>query len=205
MQKLHLSVHLIIFCVVIHYFHSVYAKNGSTKDLQPHNNEDVTTPSSEWLEYQRERFSNAKDVETLRKMLDPASKLLETKIQLDSPIGTPSIQSPVKQGEAKLEKENVYTGAMVEQVPNEPKHNEEMHIEENADENDERRRSKVENTNMLSHVIKGIQYPTLRGFINFLKTAQRRWVTQSKLTFEQKLNKLKRLKNKMMHLIGKNK
>lgn len=201
MLKLHLSGSLILFCIIIHYFYGAYANNGSTKDLQPHNAEPATTPSPEWLEYQRERFSNAKDVETLRKMLDPASKLLETKGQPDVRTGISSIQKSENQVAAKIKEENIYTGATVEQVPNESKHNEEMLVEENSDENAERR-SKVENTNTLSHVIKGIQYPTLRGFINFLKIMQRRWVKQSKLTFEQKLNKLKRLKNKMMHLIG---
>ncbi|XP_029406280.2 uncharacterized protein LOC115066199 [Bactrocera dorsalis] len=196
MLNLNLSGYLILLCTINRYFHSAYAE--SRKDLQPHNAEPATTPSPEWLEYQRERFSNAKDVEALRKMLDPASKLLETKGQPDGPTGIPSIKSTEKQLAAKLKEERAE--ATVEQVPNETKHSEEMLVEENADESDERS-SNVENTNMLSHVIKGVQYPTLRGFINFLKTVRSRWVKQSKLTFEQKLNKLKRLKNKMMHLI----
>ncbi|XP_039947500.1 uncharacterized protein LOC120766202 [Bactrocera tryoni] len=199
MLNLHLSGFLILFCIINHYFHSAIAKDGSSKDLEPHHAEPATTPSPEWLEYQRERFSNAKDVETLRKMLDPASKLLQTKGLRDGPTGIPSIQNSKQRVAAKLEEESTY-GATVEQVPNESERSEEMLAEDNTDESDERS-SNVENTNLLSHVIKGVQYPTLRGFINFLKTVRNRWVKQSKLTFEQKLNKLKRLKNKMMHLI----
>ncbi|XP_011192125.2 uncharacterized protein LOC105218309 [Zeugodacus cucurbitae] len=200
MLKLNISDSFLLLCIVA--FQSIYAKNGSTKDNhQPQSAGHVTTPSPEWLEYQRERFSNAKDVETLRKMLDPASKLLETKkVQTDDLTAIPRIHSTREQGAPKLEKENVYNEATVEEVPNEPKHKDEMDDVENTDESNEMR-SKAENTNVLSHVIKGIQYPTLRGFINFLKTVQRRWVKQSKLTFEQKLNTLKNLKNKMMHLI----
>ncbi|XP_018794683.1 PREDICTED: uncharacterized protein LOC108972512 [Bactrocera latifrons] len=197
MLNLHLSGYLILFCIINRYFHSAYAKDAS-KELQTHNSEPATTPSPEWLEYQRERFSNTKDVETLRKMLDPASKLLETKGQVDGPTRIPSIKSTEKQLAAKLEVERA--GATVKQVPNDSEHSEEMLVEDNADKSDERS-STVENTNMLSHVIKGVQYPTLRGFINFLRTVRSRWVKQSKMTFQQKLNKLKRLKNKMMHLI----
>ncbi|XP_054726791.1 uncharacterized protein LOC129236428 [Anastrepha obliqua] len=169
----------------------------STKStLQHFATEDTTTPSPEWLEYQRERFGNTKNIESLKKLLDPSSQLLKNKPLLDR-----SDQNVMKQEATTNQKDNAHSATTVEQVPNadEPQKAEEVSDDER--EEDEEIRSKQESTNIFSYVVEGMQYPSLRGFLNFLKSVQRSWVKQSRLSIEQKINKLKRLKNKMMHLI----
>ncbi|XP_017480357.1 PREDICTED: uncharacterized protein LOC108369701 [Rhagoletis zephyria] len=203
MLALHLRALLFIISIGLQAHKVALANNTEAKKPNQHpSNEDMTTPSPEWLEYQRERFGNTKDIESLKKLLDPASQLLKNKAGIIDPTSPPLKPSEISAAMATQPLKS-YGMAAGEKVSNgdEPKDTEEIsHDEEDEGEADDMR-SKEGNTNIFPHVITGIQYPSMQGFLNFIRTVQRNWVRQSRLTIEQKIKKLKGLKNKIMRMI----
>ncbi|CAD6993051.1 unnamed protein product [Ceratitis capitata] len=202
MMALHFGVFLLGICLLIQLTcMGVAAEKAATrgKNSKTNTHEDATTPSPEWLAYQRERFSNAKDVETLKKMLDPASQLLKNKEQIIMPTKTIDEDSRLQEAvSSQDQKTTENTKLQIEGKEAKPEDN--ISDEEKGNE-DEVVRSKEDKTTVLMHVIKGLQSPSLQGFLSFLSTVKRSWVRQSRLTIEQKLSKLKKLKHRMMLVI----
>ncbi|XP_067627225.1 uncharacterized protein [Eurosta solidaginis] len=193
---------ILIFLLLFVIIQLIQAKDES-KGSNKHKNQDgataiLTTPSPEWLEYQRERFSNAKDVESIRKMLDPASQLLKNqKDQVVSPQPTQLVEHSNKH--STHVEETVGNTHKVEATTSDDDNKSDD--DDNDDDDDDEKRSKEGNSNLLMYAIKDIKYPTLRGFIGFLKRLKRSWFKQSAKTIEQRVSDLKRLKTKLMFLI----
>lgn len=171
-----------------------------------HSEGGFSTPSSVWIEYQRERFGlshtnnnngNSNTNSNSNPLVVSDVGGLKNSAQIVVPINSQVIHARTKLVVRSTRMPpvdvdvNVLVGPNVETTSR--RHS--SHVE-NADENETVTEPAAEEGEEESLV------PSMQGFLKFLKKMQSSWITKSALSIENKIKLLKNLRDNLMKVIG---
>lgn len=178
------------------------ASDVSRSKESKHTDGGFSTPSSVWIEYQRERFglshsSNSNTNSNSNPLVVSDVGGLKNSAQIVVPINSQVIHARTKLLVRSTRMPSVDVDVNVLVTPNvettSRRHS--SHVE-NADENETVTEPAAEDGE------EELLVPSMQGFLKFLKKMQNSWITKSALSIENKIKLLKNLRDNLMKVIG---
>jgi len=184
---------------------------------------DNTTPSAEWIAYQKERFGSRKGFNT-QQLTITAQKNLKNTAQIIVPAQVQP-KNQILRAKTKLEvRPEIEPELTVLQKPPPPPPIESINVETTSrkdtsssfdnilqpsndeaviDNLQETQSSTESNDDDNDNDEDDLQMPSIEGFLKFLKSLKNTWMSTSVLSIEDKINELHNFKNQLMQTICK--
>lgn len=160
-----------------------------------HREEGFTTPSSVWIEYQRERFGLSNSNSNPLVVSDAGG--LKNSAQIVVPINSQIIHARTKLVVKSTQMPDVNVDVVVTPKVETTSRRHSSNVESVDDD------EPVEGTTTEQNVENDDEslIPSMQGFLKFLKTMQKTWIKKSKLSIENKIKLLKALSENLMKVI----
>ncbi|XP_075158430.1 uncharacterized protein LOC142231689 [Haematobia irritans] len=153
------------------------------KKTYENHQEDYDTPSPEWIKYQQERHDPKYNQRSAITRSDPKLK-----------------NNINKQSARESSNERINSNFSTKKKTTSRK-NDDKHDSDRLHEKGENRQHQYEDDNNDDNENGGLKYPSIQGFLAFIKSLQHTWIKKSLFRIEDKIKFLYNLKDKLMRTI----